>query len=243
MTVPLFLQEKVAARLAALIAEGDSVAATIELCAGEIIHNDWLDRHTTHKNPDYEVMDGVMGIEWMTKCVSLLHQIIPLANPNRKLVEEFGNHQFNTPGGCRYLLAKLRAVHNDFTNGFLTDAWQMIRAEVAADYMAQADGLLGEGLHVPAAVLAGAVLEDALRKLCLANELPIDKPNGERKTINPMNDDLAKKRVYNAAKADEIRAWAKYRNDAAHGDGDRVKADDVRRMLDGVRAFVGEYLR
>lgn len=241
MTVPLFLREKVGARLAALMAEGDSVASSIEPRKGTVVYNDWT--NTTHTNPDYEVMDGIKGLEWMTKCASLLHQIIPSGNPQTKLIVEFNDPQFLTPDGCRYLLAKLRAVKGDFESGFLDDAWQMIRAEVAADYLTQAECLLKEGLHVPAAVLTGAVLEDALRRLCMANAIATDKPSGERKTINPMNDELVKNRVYNAAKADEIRAWAKYRNDAAHGDGDKVKADDVRRMTDGVRAFIGEYFR
>jgi len=109
--------------------------------------------------------------------------------------------------------------------------------------MAQTEALMAEGYHVPAAVLVGAVLEDALRKLCDEKSIPTSKPNGERKTVNPMNDDLAKAKVYNAAQAHEIRAWANIRNDCAHGDGHKVKPDDVGRMVQGVRSFVADYLR
>ncbi|NIA15063.1 MAG: DUF4145 domain-containing protein, partial [Nitrospiraceae bacterium] len=127
--------------------------------------------------------------------------------------------------------------------GLFDDVRLMVRAEIAGDYMAQAELLHGEGYHVPAAVLAGAVLEDALRKLCEREEIPIETDKGKRKTINPMNTDLAKKNVYNAAKAQEILAWAALRNNAAHGDGDKVEPAAVGRMIDGVRAFVADYLR
>jgi hypothetical protein len=60
---------------------------------------------------------------------------------------------------------------------------------------------------------------------------------------NALNDDLAKIPVYNAAKAHEIQAWVDIRNKGAHGKGSEIKIDDVTRMEEGIRAFMGEYLR
>ena len=65
----------------------------------------------------------------------------------------------------------LEAFRDDFEQGFLDDILLKVEAEVAADYMGQAESLLKEGQpgkfdHVPAAVLAGAVLEKALKTLC-----------------------------------------------------------------------------
>ncbi|HKM58502.1 MAG TPA: hypothetical protein VJX28_07125 [Chthoniobacterales bacterium] len=58
-----------------------------------------------------------------------------------------------------------------------------MEAEVAADYMGQAEGLLKEGQpgkfdHVSAAVLAGAALEKTLRTFC--NEQPPPVSAGSR---------------------------------------------------------------
>jgi len=49
--------------------------------------------------------------------------------------------------------------------------------------------------------------------------------------------------VFNTAKAQEIKGWAALRNNAAHGDGDKNDPGAVERMIEGVRSFVGDYLR
>lgn len=73
--------------------------------------------------------------------------------------------------------------------------------------MGQAEQLLGEGVagqydQVPAAVLAGAVLKDALRRLCQRQAPSIDtlKPNGDKKTLDPLIADLQKANLFNKAK-------------------------------------------
>jgi hypothetical protein len=54
----------------------------------------------------------------------------------------------------------LEALREDLEKGFLDELVLRVEAEVAANYMSQAEDLLGEGVpgkfdHVPAAVLAG----------------------------------------------------------------------------------------
>ena len=151
--------------------------------------------------------------------------------------------ELRLPADSCHLVARLKGIRNDFESGFLDDAGLLIRSEVAADYLSQADQLLRDGLHVPAAVLSGSVLEDALRKLCDKNKIPTDQPNGKRKTLDPLNTDLAKTNVYSATKAAEVRAWIAMRNQAVHGDGAKNDPDAVKRMHDGILAFISEYLR
>jgi len=189
-----------------------------------------------------DLMDFDRFAEWRSKSMSVAVQIVPPGNAHRQEVERFATAPADI-GHLRYILAKLRALKDDFGNGLLDDVWLLVRAEVAGDYMAQAEILFAEGYHVPAAVLAGAVLEDAMRRLSDGKGLATMKPSGQRRGINAMNDDLAKASVYNAAKAHEIRAWADNRNDCAHGDGGKVKPDDVDRMIKGVRTFVADYLK
>jgi len=241
MAIPLSLHSRVRKRLKELLAEGEKIVQGVTSVKGETVYNEWMS--TTYRTPDQEILDGGRCIQWMTNCLSVLIQILAPESPHRKLIEEFGHSEFATPNGAHYLLAKLRAVTEDFKGGFLDNSWAQIRAEVAADYLSQAQTLLNDGYHVPAVVLAGAVLEDALRKLCTARGISTSKPNGEWKMINSLNDELVKGQVYSPSKADEIRAWAKNRNDAAHGYEDRVSPDDARRMVDGVRAFVSDFVR
>jgi hypothetical protein len=65
-----------------------------------------------------------------------------------------------------------------------------------------------------AAVIAGTVLETALRQLCL----------------DRMNADLAKAGVYNSLMQKRITALAAIRNRAAHGKPNEFTRDDVSAM-------------
>ena len=63
----------------------------------------------------------------------------------------------------------MKGIRDNYVNRFYDDLEQQIIANVSADYMEQAEALLGEGIegqydHVPAAILCGAILEDALRR-------------------------------------------------------------------------------
>ena len=113
--------------------------------------------------------------------------------------------------------------------------------------MEQAEGLLKEGQsgkydHVPAAVLAGAVLEKSLRSLCDKQVPPVPTLNskGEQKTLNPLIDDLKKSGLFNESKAKQLRAWAAIRNHAAHGEFDQFNRTDVEQLLQGVNNFLAD---
>jgi len=147
-------------------------------------------------------------------------------------------------------ISTLRAVKDNFEGGFIADLLVQVETEIAADYMGQAEGLLREGQsgkydHVPAAVLAGAVLEKALRTLCNQQNTPIPtiKPDGAVKTLNPLIDDLKKAGIFNETKAKQLRAWAAIRNHAAHGEFDQFTRDDVELMLSGIKNFLADYLK
>src|SRR6185503_19749543 len=91
-------------------------------------------------------------------------------HPHRKAVNALPQIS-NQKGKLEWGISFLQGIEDDFTKGFLGSLSTAIEAEVAADYMGQAEHILVEGQpgkfdHVPAAVLSGAVLEKALRTLC-----------------------------------------------------------------------------
>ncbi|HZM06194.1 MAG TPA: DUF4145 domain-containing protein [Candidatus Saccharimonadales bacterium] len=187
--------------------------------------------------------------KWKTSCLSLFQ---PLVSKGTKLygqVDLFGS----TTGGkpkMQKALGILEAFRDDFDKGFLDDFLLKVEAEIAADYMGQADTLLKEGQpgafdHVPAAVLSGAVLEKALRTLCDRQQpqIPITNANGDSKTLNPLIDDLKKAGVFNELKAKQLRAWADIRNKAAHGEFNQFTKGDVEQMLVGIANFLADYLQ
>ena len=114
----------------------------------------------------------------------------------------------------RGILMGLKEVYE---KGYIDALENRIVADISADYMSQAEGLLQEGTtgqydHVPAAVLSGAVLEDSLRRLCVRQSPPIDTNNlnGRPKTLDPLITDLQQANVYNKLKAAQLRSWAQY---------------------------------
>lgn len=142
----------------------------------------------------------------------------------------------------------LQGLRQDYAEGIFTDIAAIVEVEVVADYLAMAEQLFtdepGPHRHIPAAVLAGAVLEDGLRRLCQRQTPPVDtrKANGDPKTLNPLIDDLKGVGVFNELKAKQLRAWADIRNAAAHGEFDKFGVQDVEAMLKGVGDFLASFL-
>lgn len=147
------------------------------------------------------------------------------------------------------IIGILEGLKDDYENGFLDNLEKWIVANISADYMEQAEALLGEGKsgqygHVPAAVLCGAVLEDSLRRLCQRQtpSISITKPNGQPKKLNALIDELQKANVFNQLKAKQLRWWAQIRNSAAHGKFEEFTREDVKSMLKDVKNFLADYL-
>ena len=241
MRMPDAIRDKYTMRFTTLLADAEKIAGRVTIKKGRpraIFNGQVISRL-----PDFKLLDYTAFTKWRTNCTSLLEHVIRPANSNRSVIREFQTYDKATPRNLAHLSARLAAIREDFESGFLDDPWSVAAAEVAADYLTQAEVLISEAYHVPAAVLAGAVLEDALRKLCVQHGIPTESPKGKRKSIDPMNSDLKKAGVYRRTTSKHITAWAGLRNDAAHGDGDKNDPKDVARMIDGVRSFVGDYLK
>jgi hypothetical protein len=117
-----------------------------------------------------------------------------------------------------------------------------VRADLIDDFLDQGGALVQNGYRCAAVSLAGAVLEDTLRKLCDKHAVSYDP----RKTsIEALNMELARASVYDKLVQKEITAKAHLRNDVDHGrlDNAAVKTADVEDMLRWVRRFVQEHLR
>ncbi len=136
-------------------------------------------------------------------------------------------------------LGILEAAEADFDRGLLLDLKALIHAEALGDLLEQAESLLSSGYYVPAASLAGALLEDGLRKLCDARGVTYPP----KTKIDPLNSSLAKAGVYDKLVQKQITALADIRNNADHGHLDKFKVEDVDDMVKWTRRFLADYLR
>ncbi|MER2019964.1 DUF4145 domain-containing protein [Pseudomonas simiae] len=89
------------------------------------------------------------------------------------------------------------AAKEDYEGGYLNSVRNLVQAEVFTSELEQAEELLNSGYQTAAAVIAGVVLETALRDLCTTHGI-------EHGTLNRMNDELAKVGVYNANQKKQI---------------------------------------
>lgn len=193
---------------------------------------------------------------WIIKCVSLLNQVVPKNHPfYSRWTNDFLLTQKHDDGpGMNTIaynrgLAYLRGIRSDLEAGILNDLRLEIEAEISTDYMGQAEQLLTEGQsgqydHVPAAVLAGAVLEKGLRTLCIkqTSPLPLFDEKGSPLMMNRLIDNLRKVGAFNELKAKQLRAWADIRNKAAHGEFSEFSRSDVETMIGGISNFLADYL-
>ncbi len=184
----------------------------------------------------------------VVKVLNIIETVLGESQQQHEITAQIKNDS-RGPYALEYIVGTLRGLKNTYENGFWDNLEEAIVANISADYMTQVEGLLDEGQpgqydHVPSAVLCGAVLEDALRRLCdrQSPQVSTDKPNGQPKALNALIQDLQKANAFNKLKAQQLRGWVQVRNSAAHGKFDEFNRDDVELMVKGVKNFLADYL-
>ena len=100
-----------------------------------------------------------------------------------------------------------------------------------------ADELHAKKYKDAAAVIAGSVLEEHLRKLATANGVAI-ATGGNPKRADTINADLAKVPADNKLVQKQVTAWLGIRNAAAHGEYDKYDHGQVAGLITAVRDFM-----
>ena len=175
----------------------------------------------------------------------------PPGSPYRKQADRLielparrGN--MGNPAPDQALNGLLAALKEDVASGKLATFEELVHAEVYADLLAQADGLRSDGYHRAATVVAGAALEDHLKKLATKHGTGTTQPSGAPKKASTMNNELKAAGAYNEAQRATVEGWQKLRNDAAHGDPgfeppDNRLVPNIEPMIIGVRGFVAAF--
>ncbi len=150
-----------------------------------------------------------------------------------KVIDEYVDTGFKIEN----MMGIIEALKTDYQNGFLAPLQDLIRAEIFNDFVDMAEYLLESGYKDPAAVIAGSVLEQHLRDLCIKNEILItidDKP----KRADQLNSELAKKEIHNRLDQKAITSWLDLRNKAAHGEYDSYSLEQVRILIIGLKDYI-----
>lgn len=185
-----------------------------------------------------EYVDNDLLLKWKVKVKSLLSKLCGEDSQYFRQFEE--EEESGIVGTTNFeILKRLKAIFiaakEDFHGGYLSSVRALVQAEVFDSELEQANELLSSGYYAAAAVIAGVVLETALRDLCDRNGIPHGK-------LDKMNADLAKASVYNILNQKRITALADIRNSAAHGKPDTFTNQDVDSMIKDVKRFLSDYL-
>jgi len=229
-----------------LISYGESVAIKV---------NPYGDRVSNGR----EVGDHVLGLRWSVTSISdfnvfrtrMKTLILHLLSGQllRERLNDIRTLEKRPDNGVllQELLGTLRGLKKDFEGGRLDTLSNRIEKDVNFDFMSQAEQLLGgkpvDNAHVPAAVLAGAVLEDALRRLCQRQDPQIKVEfRSKPKKLDRLISDLSNAEVFDNPTAAELRSWAAIRNSAAHGKFKEIDRDKVEQMIRRMKPFLVDYL-
>jgi hypothetical protein len=185
-----------------------------------------------------EYVDDALLLSWKVKVRNLLSN---LCGENSQYFKQFEEEENSGIVGTtnftifKGLKAIFTAAKEDFEKGYLSSIKTLVQAEVFDSELEQADELFSSGYSTAAAVIAGVVLETALRELCDRNGISHGK-------LDKMNADLVKAGVYNKLNQKRITALADIRNSAAHGKPDEFTNQNVSDMIREVSQFLSNHL-
>ncbi len=221
------IDEKIVERLDELIEKGKKVLKTYHCGSGSSDYGSWVGDDT---------VDSALSYEWGIICLNLLNRVFGKDSIHFQQFEKFIPRLTLYDSSVK-AFGILLAAKDDYENGYLFDTRALIEAEVFDEFLEQAEELFKKGYYQPAAVIAGCVLEDGLRKLCDRNSIALPA----KATIDPMNVELAKAGIYNKLVQKKITALADLRNKAAHGEWTEFTEKDVEDMIRDVRRFMEDY--
>lgn len=181
-------------------------------------------------------VDSAAFTEWRAQA---LHLLTGLLGSDAVYVQRFASDvTAATPGNVNEGLGTLRAVREDAEHGDLVDLRTLVAGEVFSDFLDMARHLLGNKYPVAAASIAGAVLEDGLRRIAAARGVELKPMDG----AGAISSRLAIAKVHSSLEQKQLGMAIGVRDDADHGHFDRVGDSEAREMLRVVEAYLAAHL-
>lgn len=176
----------------------------------------------------------------MTRARAAIRRFAPPGRPYEDAAEVAAS-DFGDEWKADQFAAIVHALRDDYALGGSTAVEEIVYADLFDDFLDMAGELLSKGFTGPAAVLAGTVLEEQLRKLAAKHRLAVADEKGRPRSAESLSQDLRKVGVLTEVQRKSVIAWYAQRSEAAHGRTDGLHADDVERTIDGIRGFVARH--
>ncbi|CAH1386370.1 hypothetical protein [Candidatus Nitrotoga sp. M5] len=180
-----------------------------------------------------DFVDVQLANQWLTSSLNLIQRVFGESSVHYQSLKKHFKDYPKWPD-IDQSYGVLLSAKDDFENGALFEVKKLIEADLFDEFLEQAEHLLEANYYQASAVIAGSVLEDGLRKLCVGSAITLpDKPK-----LDWMNAQLAKSGAYNKLTQKKITALADLRNSAAHGNWNEFESSDVISMIKDVRDFM-----
>jgi hypothetical protein len=216
-----------------VLAEIDSV---FERCGAS------KDRPTPPKRanpPGYFGSPNVIGSAsaMVSSCLAAIERNAPQPSYVR-IAREMAREGRTSSATVEKLLGVLLSVRQDIEAGFTKSLEVRARESVFDDFLDMAEHIRSTVHFAPAVVLAGSVLEEHARKLAEKNEIALVDERGKARAFEQLCHELVREEVFTEPQRKVLAGWYAQRTEAAHGRFENVIADDVPRIIEGVRDFI-----
>ncbi|MGA2410704.1 MAG: hypothetical protein ABSG46_10000 [Candidatus Binataceae bacterium] len=197
---------------------------------------DDLVRTRYHSESRQEFVDAGAFREWRIGCLVFLREALGSDSAYAR------EYEFSCDSP--YLSAAvrgraiLRAVREYIAFGRVARVEELVAAEIFNDLIAIAQRMFDRGHCAAAAVSAGAVVEDVMRRSARNRKIPFREDLDDAAAINRK---LWQGGAYPVAVSRRVDGWIKLAR-AGEAAEDACGAESVAAMLKGVRDFVSDYL-
>lgn len=210
--------------LDAVIAQGEALKATVRSSQGS--RNYYL--------PDSSANEGR---KWIYLAQASLDRIAPAGTYwAKRLAEIISNKDMQNTAIAYHLIEKITALSDalltELKAGHLVHWEYNVTAQNFDEFLEYADHFHSGGKRMESAVIAGAVLEDTIKKLAKKNTL------SETGSLEEIIQRLTKAKVFTTVKKKRVQSFAGTRNSAMHAKWDEFDLKDVATLISGTRELI-----
>ena len=215
------MNEKISQRFEELLREGENLIASIPSL-----------RRQTHANGPMEDVSGELAYwvnnseiskyrQWLSSAVNLINHVVSENSYYAKECSKiFDNEQLKRgipSHSIQQIFGLLKSVKEEWENGMLGQIEYSISGATFDDFLDHAEEYHKGNKKTESSVLASAVLEDTVKKICKKNNI---ETNGKR--LDNLIDDLVKRNILTPVKAKRAKASAGVRNRASHAEWEKA---------------------
>jgi uncharacterized protein YutE (UPF0331/DUF86 family) len=183
------------------------------------------------KNETVDVHERPACLSWLLSAVNLLEVALPsdsrFSQEARRLLPKADETLWVER--IATILGVLKSAEAEWRNGLINTLELRFVGLAFDDFLRHASAFNEAGKKMEAAVLASAVLEDTVKRLCQKHSI-----SAESKSLENLINALKSAGTLGKVKAERLKSYAALRNKAFHADWDSFDQRDLRQMIDGL---------